>query len=316
MRISVEKSGSFVPLDETFNKHIVFRSGGINGNISYTGAAQWTIGAQTVKLYDLISEAVAEAAAADLKFGPLTLALLEKLKSALSHTALQRVRHLLEFELHITGYQEQIPFPFVAVVSTYRKTAPWIAAADFEKEWEFDGIKLYLKLAEEPDVIFGGADHVLNSNEKRAIFDAANRGADAFNMSKFAARLVERASSRTALVGPKSVSVLLPKEGLLDTNLWKQTATGIEAFVPRIAFQNGTMMGPSTFPVDMTLLISGHLPKQSLFFKSIVSSNFKKSARRRIFRQRKGKRIPGIMGLLMLGLFGAIPDEYEDFGLL
>jgi hypothetical protein len=97
--------------------------------------------------------------------------------------------------------------------------------------------------------------------------------------------------------------------------MWEKSATGINAFVPRLVFAGGGMLGPSVFPVDMQIMTDGHLPRQSLFFKSIVASTSKKSDRRRIFRKRSGKAIPGIMGVIMLALYGKIPDGYEDFGL-
>jgi hypothetical protein len=62
-------------------------------------------------------------------------------------------------------------------------------------------------------------------------------------------------------------------------------------------------------------VLEGHLPKQSLFFKSIIYNRTKKSLRRRMFRLRKGKAVPGIMGLLMVALYGKVPEGYFDFGL-
>ncbi|MET3842247.1 hypothetical protein [Bradyrhizobium sp. OAE829] len=314
MRISVEKNGVFTPLDETFNKHIVFRSGGINANISYTGVARWTIKGRTVNLYDVISDAAIEAADDELGFGPFTLKIVDRILKELEAPELQRFRKSLEFELHITGYHEKIPFPFVAVLSTYRKAAPWSVTSDIQYEYQFPWISVYLKLAETPDVVFGGADHFLTSQEKRTIFEAACNGADAFNMARLSAKLTENVSRRTTAVGPKSVSIVLPTQGFLDTNFWERSPTGINAFVPRIIFAGGGMMGPSVFPVEMQLTTKGHLPKQGLFFKSVIANSYKKSERRRTFRHRGGKAIPGIMGLIMLAFYGKVPDGYEDFG--
>jgi hypothetical protein len=313
MRISVEKDGIFTPVDETFNKHIIFRSNGINGNISYTGVARWTVKGRTVNLYDVISLGAAEATKEDLAFAPFTLKIIDRILAELEVPELQALRKSLEFELHITGYHEQIPFPFIAVISTYRREAPWSALSDIQKEWQFPLMSIYLKLAETPDVIFGGADQFLSKEQRRRIFDAACNGADAFNMARLAAFCTEQVSRRTTAVGPKSVSIVLPQRGFVDTNLWERSPTGINAFVPRIVFADGAM-GPSVFPVDMRLVTDGNIPKQSLFAKSIVASSYKKADRRRIFRHRGGKAIPGIMGLVMLAIYGKLPDGYEDFG--
>jgi hypothetical protein len=167
-----------------------------------------------------------------------------------------------------------------------------------------------------PDVVFGGMDQYLHPEEKQRILDATRNGADAFNMSNLADKLIKRVSQRTNSVGPKSVSIVLPQEGFIDTNLWEESPTGIQAYLPRFVFPGGTMFGPSVFPVDIQIITDGHLPKQSLFAKSLVARTYKKLIRRRIFRLRGGKAIPGIMGLLMIALFGRIPDGYEDFGLV
>jgi hypothetical protein len=148
MRISVEQSGSYVPLDETFNKHIIFHTGGVTGNISYTGVARWTVGGRTTNLYDVISEAVAAAATKDLTFAPFTLALIDRIQIALSVPTLRTVRSRLHFELHVIGYHRLIPIPFIAVISTYRRAPPWQVEAEFQREYQFGEISLYLKAAD------------------------------------------------------------------------------------------------------------------------------------------------------------------------
>lgn len=63
-------------------------------------------------------------------------------------------------------------------------------------------------------------DQYLPAEQKQKIFDAACNGADAFNMARLAAIVTEQVSKRTKAVGPKSVSVLLPLRGFLDTDMW------------------------------------------------------------------------------------------------
>jgi hypothetical protein len=304
MRITAQNNERFISLDETFNKNVVFHSNGLTANISYTGVARWSVGARTVNLYDLISEAVGAGATKDLAFAPLMQLIIDRIRRELDAPALRAVRTSLNFELHIAGYHQRVPVPLIAVIFTYRRAAPWSVPAEIQYDWQFPDMSIYLKLAERPDVIFGGMDQHLTPTEKQKIFDATSRGGDAFNMARFAASLIQRVSQRTPSVGPKSVSIVLPVQGFLDTNLWERSPTGINAYLPRVVFPNGTMLGPSVFPVDMQLTTNGHLPKQSLFAKSIVASSYKKSLRRRIFRLRGGKAIPGIMGLLMIALFG------------
>jgi len=162
---------------------------------------------------------------------------------------------------------------------------------------------------------FGGMDHLITAEQRQKLIAAVNSGGDAYNMARLSSKYVEAVSRRSMSVGPKSVSLVMPREGFLDTNLWDKSASRIRAFLPRMVFPNGTMIGPSEFPVGLQLLTDGHLPLQSLFFKSVVTALYKKSERQRIFRHKGGKAIPGIMGLLMLGLFDKVPEGYTDFGL-
>jgi hypothetical protein len=52
-----------------------------------------------------------------------------------------------------------------------------------------------------------------------------------------------------------------------------------------------------------------------LFFKSIACAHSKKAMRRRIFKNKRGDAITGIMGLLTLALFGKVPAGFSDLGL-
>ena len=108
----------------------------------------------------------------------------------------------------------------------------------------------------------------------------------------------------------------MPQEGFLDTNLWDEVNNEIIAYLPRMVFPNGVTWGPSEFPVDLNLITEGYLPKQSIFFKSIIDSQCRRKIRRVIFKRNKGKAIPGIMGLLGLVHFGQVPDGYTDFELI
>lgn len=176
-------------------------------------------------------------------------------------------------------------------------------------------MSVFLKATERPVVVFGGADTFARPTERQRLLTAVTNGADAFNVALLSAKLIEAVAKRTKAVGPTSVSVVLPTCGVVDTNLWEESGNELRAFLPRVVFENGTMFGPSEFPVSLQLMPEGHLPKQSLFFKSIASSHFKRGLRRRLFRNKRGPAIPGIMGLLGLVLFGQVPEGYTDFGL-
>jgi hypothetical protein len=313
-RISVQAGSGFVPVDENFNKHIFFRSGGFGANISYTGVARWQEKGKTVCLYDLISESLAKSAKASKAFGPLSYALATDLVSALRKMG---VRHGLGreiIELHLVGYHELIPWPLIGVISTFRKTPPW-KSSYFEWVYHLDGVHYYFKAAKEREIVIGGFDTAVRKEEKEQILTAFQSGGNAYEISCLAKKIIENAATRSKAIGSRSVSVLIPQEGFLDTNLWQQQKDQIIAFLPRMVFPNGTMWGPSEFPVDLRLILNGKLPIQSIFWKSIIAANFKRSVKRRMFRSKRGDFVPGIIGLLGLALYGNIPAGYEDFGL-
>ncbi|MDB4354232.1 hypothetical protein N9Z02_02900 [Akkermansiaceae bacterium] len=314
-RITIQSGGKYVPVDEKFNKNIVFRSNGLSANISYTGVARWTYKGKTIKLYDLISESLSKSATKNLGFGPLCHNLISDLSSKLNKKIPKDKNGKFIVELHIVGYHESIPIPFIGVISTFRTCSPWPTGGESNWEFEFPEMNLYFKVAESPEVIFGGMDTAMTRGEKSKLIKAASAGADAYNISKLSSLLIEKASSRNQAVGPRSVSVLLPKEGLLDTNLWDKFDDKVIAYLPRMVFSNGGIWGPSEFPANLNMISEGYLPRQSLFFKSLVDCQYRRKFKRRIFRRKKGLAIPGIMGILSLSLFGDIPDGYEDFGL-
>ncbi len=316
MRITSQHGNRFALVDEKFNKHIIFHSRSFTGNIAYTGIAQWIAKGHTTKLYDVISQSIAKSAKSAAAFGPLSYELVNDIVATLSQPSLQIKAGQASFELHIMGYHQGIPWPFIGVISTYRTDPPW-PKIEGEAQWEYKlpGIYVYFKVAEDPSVFFGGMGHLVTDAERNALLHAVSKGADAFNVSRMCSTLIEKVSTRTASVGPRSVSIVFPRKGMIDTNLWDKTESGIVGFWPRMIFPNGTIMGPSEFPVQIAAMTSGHLPRESLFAKSIVASAYKRSIKRKIFGLKKGLVVPGLMGLVMLGLFGCVPEGYENFGL-
>jgi hypothetical protein len=119
MRISAQQGTQFVPVDETFNKHILFHSGGLTANITYTGTARWASGGKTVNLYDVISKSIADSGKASMKFGPVLWHVTQAAIDALKNVPKASV------EMHVVGYHKDIPWPFIGVISTYRTARPW-----------------------------------------------------------------------------------------------------------------------------------------------------------------------------------------------
>lgn len=203
----------------------------------------------------------------------------------------------------------------MAVISTFRDTPPWRRTTELQWEYSFAPFRLYLCLADAPELVIGGMDTTVRQEQRAKILAAVDSGANAFNTSKLCSQAIEIAAKHHKTISARSVSVVFPDVGMLDTDLFERRQQGIVAFLPRFIFGNGTNWAPSEMPVDLQLITDGQHPPHGIFFKAIVDRSYKRADRRRIFRHRKGKLLPSVFGLLMLGLFGTIPDEYTDFGL-
>lgn len=302
-----------MPEAERFNKHIFFNSGSFTGNLTYTGLASWKLGGREIRLYDVIADSLSSSAKRSLELAPLVAELVSALTSRLNRRGLTFKGKLPFVELHLLARHPQVPHAFIGVLSTDRTSAPWLR--DHELQWDYSigSFKFYLAAVDGAEVILGGMTTAVRLPERERLRAAVSAGSDAFNTAKMCSKLIEVASTRSSAIGGRSVATVLPETGFLDTDLFDRQHDQLLAFMPRMVFANGQMWGPSEFPVDLSVLARGHLPKHSLFFKAVVNKTYKKRDRRRIFRSRKGKMIPGIMGLLMLTLYGKVPVGYADF---
>jgi len=314
-RITIQLNGRTRAVDEKFNKHIYFGTEDFVANISYTGSARWREGKQQLRLYDLISEAVASLIVERPSLSKMCMHVVMHLLAKMTGPAFDKSP--AHFELHILSRDKRIPANAITVISTFRTEAPWSDDTGMIYDWDFGSLRMFMKILvdDETEVIFGGAEHAVSADDRSLIGQAVHAGADAFQCARAMARIVEKAAAKTELIGKKAVSIAIPANGLVDTNHWGDEGAGIVAYLPRMVMSNGIIWGPSIFPVELGIISGGQLPKHSLFFKSIVHRQYKRRLRRRLFRYRKGPLIPGIMGLLSLMLFGSVPEGYDDFGL-
>lgn len=314
-RISKVAGKNYHPVDEYFNKSIVFHCAGFTGNISFTGLAEWHEGLRKVRMYDVVSESLSESIPAGLTIGQLAKKLGDDVLRRLLARKSYRAKQEAVFEFHINGWHRDMPYGFIAVVSTFRGKSPWINSNDFETEKHADGLHLYFKSVDDFELVVGGWDVAFYEKERQCLCDILRKGGGSFEASQYIAKVIETASTRHKSIGSRSVAVLLPRVGMLDTNAWDESGAAIVGYMPKIIFGNGTAWGPSEFPVELNVLLSGQLPKHSLFIKSIVAKQLKRADKRRIFKKRLGKFAPGIFGIVQLALFGSVPADYDDLGL-
>jgi hypothetical protein len=313
-RITAANTNGTTVLDEQFNKHIVFGSIDYGGSVCYTGLARWRLRGKTFRLYDLISEAIAKSIVTQPTFAQLCLDIWAHLVAKLPNKIEVGTDPFVE--LHIVARHKVIPVNTITVLSNFRTIAPWGSAGGNHYEYELGSFRLFLKaMVEESDVIFGGMDHRMSGAEKAKLRHVIQAGGNAFQCAELAARTMEAVAKRTPTVGPRCAAVVHPRNGYVDTNLWRRTSSGVNAFLPRMIMPNGAFWGPSHFPASLPLSLRGQLPEQSLFYKAVIASNFKKRIQRIVFSRRKGPLVPSLMGFIGLMLFGQVMPGYEDFGL-
>lgn len=316
MRITVQYKRRLLPVDEKFNKHIYFRSEKLSANVTYTGLAQWISRGKKISIYDIISDSIVNSVKLSLDLGPLLLQLAAKLLDVLVSLEAFNSAEQKVIELHLIARHDEFPWPIIGVISTFRKEAPWVANTDLIWEYHFEHMHFYYKVAEKPEIILGGMADAVCPGDVDRLLAAVLGKADAFDISRMVSSIIERAAVRSQAVGPRSIAVVLPNRGFVDTNLWERAGGNeIIGFLPRMVFPNGMTMGPSKFPLDLQLVIEGHLPRNSLFFKGVISSMFKRRYKRLILRKKKGPEVPGLLGLIGLSLFGEVPEGCTDFGL-
>lgn len=314
-RISRAVGRNIHPVDEYFNKSIVFRCAEFTGNISFTGLAEWFEGSRKVRMYDAVSESIHESISAKLTIGQLAKKLGDDILRRCLARKSYRAKQEAVFEFHINGWHSQVPYGFLVVVSTFRDKSPWINSNEFEFESHVDGVHLYFKSVDDFELVVGGWDVAFFKKERQQLCGILRNGGGSFEVSQYIAKVIEMASTRHKSIGSRSVAVLLPQVGMLDTNAWDATGSTVVGYLPKIIFENGSSWDPSEFPVNLHVLVSGRIPRHSLFVKSIVAKHLKRADKRRIFKIRKGKFVPGIFGLLLLALSGSLPEDYDDLGL-
>lgn len=313
-RITVAHDDKIRTVDENFNKHIYFGTDEFVANVSYTGVAQWQHQGKTVRLYDIISNAIAEIVPSNPKFAPLSLHVITRLLEEL-HIPIF-VSNKADFELHFNCRHKSPAINSLFVISTFRKSPPWSYSSDTDYVWDYGSLSVFAKvLFEGTEVIFGGAESFVSSKNKHLIRSALNGGADAFDASRIMTKITREAADLSSVIGPSSSAIVIPAQGMVDVNLLKRNGSILTAFLPQMVFSNGSQIAATHLPIDIAVTTEGQLPKHSLFFKSVVAETYKRRDKRRVFRLRSGPIVPGPIGLIGLILFGSLPDEFDSFGL-
>ncbi len=314
-RISKTINEKIIPVEERFNKSIVFKCAGFTGCISFTGLAEWMEGTKKVRMYDAVTDSLQQSIKFRLTIGQLSKKLGDDILRRIMKRKVYKPERQAIFEFHINGWQTGFPYGWLVVVSTFRSNSPWVNPNEFESEIHADGIHLYIKSVDDFEVVVGGQSQAFYKKDQQRLHDILRKGGGSFEVSQFIAKIIEVASTRTKAVGARSVAVLLPMAGILDTNAWDAYDSLVIGYMPKIIFENGSEWETSEFPVNLKVVTSGRLPKHSLFVKSIIAKQLKRADKRRIFKIKHGKFVPGIFSLIHLALFNEVPDGYDDFGL-
>ncbi len=312
LRITQSTDRGPLIIDEKFNKHILYTSESYMCDITYTGVAQWERQGKIVRMYNTIADSASVCARDNAKIAELLVALSVCIRKTLVGLNPSRSNGL---ELHIVGFHREFPHPFMACVSSMSSKKPWTLSDDCEWQWTIGGLSVSLAFREGADLMIGGIGSAITEAERQRLLKAASDGADAFNISNLCRKYITVASRRDSRIGERSASLVIPIEGWIDTNLWDEKASGVLGFMPTWIFANGSIWAPSEVPIELKTSTKGHFPKDSLFFKSIAYSTLKRSQTRRLFKRKKGKKIPGLFGIIGLTLYGKIIEGYDSLGL-
>lgn len=308
MRITSIHNGKLVTHDEKFNKHIIFNSEGFKANITYTGVAKWHYSGKEYLIYDIISDSIANSIKNKSTFSELLLNLINDIWASLNSAKLS----YKQIELHIVGGHSDIPYPFMICISNFTNVKPWSKTSPYEWSYNIKDFYIFIKFADEPDYMIGGVHNIVNNHEKLKLTKIFNSNSDGFNISNLSAKIIHLSAKRSELIGSRSVTTIIPLNGFIDFNLWDKTESGIIGYMPRMVLINGNTIGPSEFPVELQLLLKGYIPPENIFFRSIIYLTMKRSIRRKIFRYKKGDKVPGILGLLSIALYGEVPKGYVN----
>jgi hypothetical protein len=265
-----------------------------------------------VCLYDTIADCASVCARDNVQIAKLLVALCVCIRKTLSEVDPSGSNGL---ELQIVGFHKSFPHPFMACISSMTSKKPWVYSDDCEWQWTICGLCVSLAFREDADLMIGGIGSAITSTERQRLLKAARDGADAFNISNMCRKYIAIASRRDSRIGERSASLLIPIEGWIDTSLWDEKASSVMGFMPTWIRVDGNIWAPSEVPIDLKTTTSGHFPKDSLFFKSVIYSNLKRSTRRRLFKRKKGKKIPGLFGVIGLALYGKTVEGYDSLGL-
>lgn len=316
LRITYFKNNKYHLVDENFNKKIYFSIDGFYAVLTYTGLAKWTFSAKTYKMNEVLTETLSRCAKSNMSFGPIIIELVNELNTLLLKTLRKEyLSKKISIELHIVGFHEKYPYPIMACIKNSNGDIPWNNNSETEQIYKLHNFWIFIKDSIEPDFMIGGMINAITIDERNKIEKLVHTNCDSFNMTNYFSKQILISSSRSDSIGQKSVSSVIPENGYADFNLFSKTNDQIIGYVPTIVMCNGTVIQPSEFPMTLNLLMTGVIPPENIFFRSIFYKYMKRSVRRKIFKIKKGEKVPGILGLFNLIFFGEVADGYSDFGL-
>lgn len=116
MQVSRLSGECYSPINEKFNKHILYTSQSFSCDITYTGVAEWTQNGCTTRLYDIISYCAARCAKDNVTTAELLIALTVMVKQTLDRVSKLGIPQVLE--LHMVGFHRECPWPFLGCISS------------------------------------------------------------------------------------------------------------------------------------------------------------------------------------------------------
>lgn len=315
-RSSIVRGNQFIPLDDRFNKHVMFslideRNIKFNGAATFTGLAQWkNKSGVTVTTDQIIADSLSVVAKRKMGHVFALLAVATALAEERSFLERKVAGRFPGFTVVIGGFLSVIREPFLALITDTGTVPDWDEDSSQVELPAPPPFRIHFAIRCRPTAFLGGYTSVVPvgfGEQLESLISAP--GIRAYDAARFMVREIRKASRRTTSIGRRASAILMPADGLADTAIWQDDGEPNRAPIPRMVFLNGQQFNSSEMELDLDNVVIGELPRHGLLFEGMMDGHL----RRRLFRRVKGLRSPykatTTFGLVSYALYGTDPSK-------
>ena len=305
-RSVVQRGDKFKPIDEKFNKHIMFAFGNVKGAATYTGLAKWKRrSGEYVSTEQIIGNSLSIAAKSGSKLGSALY------RIALSLTEeLDGIRSIVQpdsqlFTVVMAGFSNLFAEPWISIVTDQKEVPIW---ADGDRQIEIpapEPFRIHFAVPSEPFTYLAGYTKALPRGTQKDLETLLSvPGVQAYNVANLAVSRIRGASLNSSAIGSRASAIVFPAHGWVDTGLWGNAKEPLAAAMPRIVYSDGRQWEPSEMKLEFQNCAISRLQKHSLLYQTFLVNRVSVRSKRRIKRIKSGDLVaPTIYQLLWLLLY-------------